>query len=309
MVDNIYFSMYKFNIRRKKTWKKEENYFLFNNIKCDNNTVSVMDILEDIFVKDTFIYDNLRVTEKIEINHDENFLAGILDLGEYGNVRKIFNKESKIFKTDLIETDEVCEPFFFIFIVPLDSKEGFLILEKKKSKPFVSTFFDSFRERINIKYNELIFDFSFVVPIESQEILNESNIKEFIFIKNDRNEERFGDLKIEPKSNKIILNVKDNNLKLKLINNDSIIDHIKQKYIEFSEIKLNVEFDNREKILDIDNLFDNQFFYLEISDKIEFNEGNNPDFESILNLSKKYASTNFSYIIEKRSIFDNDGEN
>jgi hypothetical protein len=85
----------------------------------------------DISVQ-TFINDNLRVTDRLDFENNNESFTGLLDLGEYGNLRKVFNREDEDWTDEIDENKIVCDPFLFRFTLPHGLTEGFIILEKKK---------------------------------------------------------------------------------------------------------------------------------------------------------------------------------
>ena len=85
----VYFAMYKFRIRRKHTPKLEENYLSFDEIINEDINLTFRDILIGIFLENTFINDNLRVTDQLDFDDERGIYVGLLDLGEYGNLRKV----------------------------------------------------------------------------------------------------------------------------------------------------------------------------------------------------------------------------
>ena len=312
---NISLAMYKFNIRVKKSRKKEENFLSFDQLNKNSNNYTVYDLLKTILTKNSFINDNLRITDVLEFNSDENYVSGLLYLGEYGNVRKRYDKETEKYKSDISKEDVICEPFFFIFSVPLDSKFGFLILEKKKSKPIISSFFNGLKERIDEKIkngkipNEISFDFIPVVPKEiHKQVLEKGIIKEFIFLDNTENKESYGDKNIISKSKRFTVNIKNSNLQ------PSTVSEIKEDIHEmfnipkrFNTLKMKVIYgkQNKETTLDLSDLFEGRI-YLDITDEITLGNDNNPEYTSLKEVSIKYIKSNFSYYYENRSVLDND---
>ena len=304
METKIYFAMYQFKIRYKNKKRIEKNYLQFDDIKQNNEIINLIDIFKNILPKNKFIYDNLRVTETLEINETEHYISGLLNLGEYGNERNIYNKTDGEFKEKVEENDVVCEPFFFRITIPPDSKEGFLILEKKKSKPFTKSFFDFLKEKINNEYNDFIrFDFTHIIPNEAEPLFNDSDVIEFIFIKNEESSETFGDSQINFSKRKIVWDIRANNLKLKDVKSEPLTE-IKSKfktYIPFAKIKQN----KRELIVNLEDIYENKIYYLQLED-VKWGEDKNPDYSYLNKLAKKYTKSNFSYFITQRSIFDND---
>ena len=58
--------------------------------------------------------------------------------------------------------------------------------------------------------------------------------------------------------------------------------------------------DNQEVLLDIDNIFNYNTFYLDISEEIETSK-NNPTYESMIEVCKKYIKSNFSYYLNQEN--------
>lgn len=301
--------MYKFNIRYKNKKRIEKNYLQFDSIKRADENLELIDFLKNIFPKNKFIYDNLRVTETLDINNEEHYISGLINLGEYGNVRNIYNKTNGEFKEKVEENDVVCEPFYFRITIPTDSNEGFLILEKKKSKPFTKSFFDCLKEKIKNDYGDFIrFDFIHVIPHEAEPLFNNSDIVEFIFIENEKNSQKFGDSQINFEKRKIIWDVRNNNIKLEDVKSENFLNDIKTKFknhLPYAKIK---QQSKREIIVNLEDIYENKIFNLLI-ENIEWGEDKNPKYDNLNKLAEKYTRSNFSYYINKRSIYDNDEEN
>ena len=309
MKTKIYFAMYKFNIRYKNKKRIEKNYMQFDSIKREDENLNLMDFFENIFPKNKFIYDNLRVTETLEINNEEHYISGLINLGEYGNVRNIYNKTDGEFKEKVEENDVVCEPFFFRMTIPPDSNEGFLILEKKKSKPFTRSFFDCLKEKIKKEYNDFIrFDFIHVIPLEAEPLFNNSDVVEFIFVENEKNSQKFGNSQINFEKKKIIWDVRKNKFKLEDVKSENFLTDLKtifKNYVPYAKVK---QESKREMIVNLEDIFENKIFYLQL-ENIKWGDDKNPKYEYLNKLAEKYTKSNFSYCINKRSIFNNDKEN
>lgn len=298
---NIYFSMYQFHIRQKYSKKIEENYLNFNKI-FKNEDLTLMDIFHKIYVENRFIHDKLRVTNQLDFNDENNSVSGLLNLGEYGNLRKIFNRNDEEWEDEIDENKIVCEPFFFRFYIPKESNLGFLVLEKKKSKPFTSVFFDSLKLFIKENFDgSLVFDFVPVIPCEVEPLFDNSDVVEFIYIKNEENKENFGDNQVTVSRKKITYDVRKNNLKLKQIREKKFLNNIRQKNSNHT-IFANIKQNNKISIVNLDDIFENKMVYLDITEELDWEDGN-PQYECIKNLAEHYTSTNFN---NNGSIFDND---
>lgn len=308
MEPKIYFAMYKFNIRYKKKHKLEKNYLKFNDIKHDGETLTLMSIFKEIFPKNKFIYDNLRVTETLDFDEVNHFVSGLINLGEYGNVRNIYNKTDGEFKEKVEENDVVCEPFFFMLSIPPESKEGFLILERKKSKPFTRSFFDCLKEKIEKEYGGFItFDFIHVIPKEAEPLFNNSSVVEFIFIESEKSSERFGDSQVNYAKRKIVWDVRTNNFSLEEVKSDTFLNSMKSRFHDYG-LFAKINYNKREQIVNLNDIYHNKIFYLQL-ENLDWGDDKNPDYDYLKTLARNYTKSNFSYYINQRSVFDNDGEN
>lgn len=299
---NVYFSMYQFHIRRKHSKKIEKNYLNFNKMS-EEEDLTLMDIFHKIYVENRFIHDKLRVTNQVDFNYENDSVSGLLNLGEYGNLRKVFNRDDEEWEDEIDENKIVCEPFFFRFCIPKDTNLGFLILEKKKSKPFTGVFFDSIKLFIKENFDgQFVFDFVPVIPCEAEPLFDNSDVVEFVYIKNEECNQKFDDNQVTVSKEKIIYDVRKNNLKLEQIRKKSFLNSIRKKYANF-DVFANIRQPNKKKsIVNLDDIFENKMVYLDISEKLDWEDGN-PQYECLKNLAEHYTSTNFNH---DRSIFDND---
>ena len=308
MEPKVYFAMYKFNIRYKKKHKLEKNYLKFNDIMHEGETLSLMDIFKEIFPKNKFIYDNLRVTETLDFDEINHFVSGLINLGEYGNVRNIYNKTDGEFKEKVEENDVVCEPFFFMLSIPPESKEGFLILERKKSKPFTRSFFDCLKEKIEKEYGGFItFDFIHVIPKEAEPLFNNSSVVEFIFIESEKSSERFGDSQVNYVKRKIVWDVRTNDFSLEEVKSETFLNSMKSRFHDYG-LFAKIKYNKREQIVNLDDIYHNKIFYLQL-ENLDWGNDKNPDYNYLKTLARNFTKSNFSYYINQRSVFDNDGQN
>lgn len=299
---NVYFAMYKFKIRRKGARKTEKNYLTFDTQL--HNNLTLMEIIREIFVENTFVHDNLRVTDQIDFNDTLNSITGLLDLGEYGNLRKVFNRDDENWKDEIDENKIVCDPFLFRIEMPLDTDEGFITLEKKKSRPFTTTFFKCIKEKIKDNYGDCIsIDTAHVIPRESETLFNDCEILEFIFIRNQENKEPMGDNPFPFTKSKLILDVRNNDFHLNHVKKESFLNYLQSKIPDsniFAKIRRN---DNKQTTVNLEDIYENKILYLDITDKLEWKDGN-PEYNSIRHLAEYYTRTNYDY--HEIGVFDND---
>lgn len=299
---NVYFAMYKFKIRRKGVRKTEENYLTFDTPL--HNNLTLMDIIREIFVENTFVHDNLRATNQIDFNEELNSLTGLLDLGEYGNLRKVFNRDDEDWEDEIDENKIVCDPFLFRIEMPQDTNEGFITLEKKKSRPFTTTFFKCIKEKIKEDYGDCIsIDSVHVIPREAEPLFNNSEVLEFIFIKNQENEEPTGDNQLTFTRSKLILDVRDNDFRLTHVKEEGFINTLKTMIPNsIIHAKINRQ-DDKQTTVNLEDIYENKMFYLDITEELDWEDGN-PEYNRIKQLAEYYTRTNFDY--HEIGEFDND---
>jgi hypothetical protein len=299
---NVYFAMYKFKVRRKGTRKTEENYLTFDTPL--HNNLTLMDIIREIFVENTFVHDNLRVTNQIDFDEELNSLTGLLDLGEYGNLRKVFNRDDEDWEDEIDENKIVCDPFLFRIEMPQDTNEGFITLEKKKSRPFTTTFFKCIKEKIKEDYEDCIsIDTAHIIPREAEPLFNNSEVLEFIFIKNQENEEQTGDNQLQFRRSKLILDVRNNNFVLTHVREEGFLNTLKTMIPDsIIYAKINRQ-DDKQTTVNLEDIYENKMFYLDITDELNWEDGN-PEYNRIKLLAEYYTRTNFDY--HEVGAFDND---
>ena len=299
---NVYFVMYKFKIRRKGARKTEENYLTFDT--PIHNNLTLMTILREIFVENTFVHDNLRVTDQIHFNEEQNSLTGLLDLGEYGNLRKVFNRDDEEWQDEIDENKIVCDPFLFRIEMPLDTNEGFIILEKKKSRPFTTTFFKCIKEKIKENYGDcLSIDTAHVIPREAEPLFDNCEVLEFIFIRNQENEEPMGDNQFPFTKSKLILDVRNNDFHLNHVQEEGFLTNLQSRLPDsniFAKLRRN---DNKQTTVNLEDIYENKMLYLDITEELEWEDGN-PEYNRIRQLAEHYTRTNYDY--HEIGAFDND---
>ncbi len=297
---NIYFAMYNFRIRRKHTKKREGNYLTFDEIINPHVNCNFREILNNIFIENTFINDNLRVTDRLDFENNNESFTGLLDLGEYGNLRKVFNREDEDWTDEIDENKIVCDSFLFRFTLPHGLTEGFIILEKKKSKPFTTSFFSTIKNKIKDDFEDCIsIDVEHVIPLEAEPFFKGSDVLEFIFINNEENPNAFADNQITFSKSKLTLDVRNNNLRLHQVTDEGFIHYLKQHMSNpdiFAKIKRP---DNKVATVNLEDIYENKMFYLDITDELNWEE-ENPQYQRIKSLAEKYTQSNF---YRERNIF------
>lgn len=299
---NVYFAMYKFKIRRKGARKIEKNYLAFDT--PIHNNLTMMDIIREIFVENTFVHDNLRATDQIDFNEESNSLTGLLDLGEYGNLRKVFNRDDENWQDEIDENKIVCDPFLFRIEMPLDTNEGFIILEKKKSRPFTTTFFKCIKEKIKENYEDCIsIDTAHIIPREAEPLFDNCEILEFIFIRNLENEEPTGDNQLQFTKSKLILDVRNYDFHLNHVQDGGLLNNFRAMLPDsniFAKLRRN---DDKETTVNLEDIYENKVFYLDITEELNWVDGN-PEYGRIRQLAEYYTRSNYDY--HEIGAFDNE---
>lgn len=296
-MSKFYLAMYTINL------KINRKILPLGKIPVDGKDLSFRDICENIFKEGEFIHDSIKVNKVKEESDDKTFFHCQLELAEYGNERGLYDSEKDIEKDKIKELDKVLEPFFFMFALPSedDCNKGFLVIEKKKSKPIMGHFRKMFNEKLKEFNNELRIYIEPHNPLELEDIINEGIVSEYTFSIYENDYNKFEDK--TPSKIKISLpslrRVHPTDVdKSKII---SRIEKILSHFNRDTKINMKVKHsDNQEVLLDIDNIFNYNTFYLDISEEIETSK-NNPTYESMIEVCKKYIKSNFSYYLNQEN--------
>ena len=301
---NFYLAMYNFKIKINKgeylaldKIPVEEKYRKPNRSKY----ISFKDICNIIFKEGEFSSEDLKVCEIKKEETEKEFYHAKLGLAEYGNKRGLHDGENDIEKEPLGELDKVLEPFFFMFCAPLEenNKNGFFVIEKKKSKPIINVFRLMLNNKLRELNDELRIEFIPHTPNELDDVVNEGIVNEYIFTiyeneSDDYDDENLSTIKIMMPALK---RVHPNE-----VNKQKVIGRIKKVISDYNpdnKFKMKVSHsDNQEATLDIDDIFNYNAFYLKINKDIETSK-DNPTYDSMVEASKKYIKSNFQYYIDK----------
>lgn len=299
---NFYLAMYNFKIKINKG-----EYLQLDKIPVgeeyrknkDSKYISFKDICKIIFKEKEFVSEYLEVC-KIKESEDPFFHAK-LGLAEYGNKRGLYDGENEIEMDPIEPNHKVLEPFFFMFCTPFENnnKNGFFVIEKKKSKPIIEKFNKMIFKQLKEINDELRIIFEPHVPHELNQVVTDGVVKEFVFTIYENEKDKFD----EKKLSKIKLTMPALK-KVSPIDVDetSIVNRAKNFV---NNINLDNKFkmkvghgDNQEVTLDIDDLLNPSGFYLRINEEID-TVNDNPKYDSMIEVSKKYIKSNFQYYVDK----------
>ena len=220
---------------------------------------------------------------------------------ENGDERGLYDAKNNVEREPLQQLDKVLEPFFFMFSIPLErgNYKAFLAIEKKKSKPIMYTFREMFNQKIKLFNENLRIYITPHNPLELEDIVNEGIVSEYYFTIYENDKNRFEDRELSQV--KITLpSLKK--LHPTEIHKQNVVDRIKKLLKNFDpDTKINMKVKHsgdQEVSLDIDDIFNYNTFYLEITKEIETFK-DNPTYDSMIIVCKKYIKSNFSYYVDK----------
>lgn len=260
--------------------------------------ISFNEICKIIFQEGEFVSDDLKVCE-IKPSSDPFFHAKV-GLAEYGNKRGVHDGENDIEKDPLNELDKVLEPFFFMFCTPSDYDEnGFLVIEKKKSKPIINEFKKMLNNQLREFNDNLRIEFLPHNPNELDDVVNDGIVNEYIFTVHENATDNYDD---EQLSNIKIMVPALKKLHPNEVNKNDVLSRVKNSLKGINpdnKFKMKIKHsDNQEATLDIDNIFNHNAFYLKINGEID-TKNDNPTYDSMIKVSEKYIKSNFQYFIDK----------
>ena len=296
---NIYLAMYNFKIKINRGNDLELDKIPVDEKYRKNNMseyVTFKDICNYIFNEGNFISETLKVCE-VKPSNDPFFHAK-LGLAEYGNKRGVYDGKNEIEKAPLDEFDKVLEPYFFMFCTPYgnNNEDGFFVIEIKKSKPIIKEFKKMLENHLREFNDELRVNFKQHIPNELKDVINEGIVNEYLFTIYENEKDKFDGKKLS--TFKISMNVLE-----KIHPNEvdkNIIEKLKNKFSDFicdDKFKMKVDYNGQCTTLDINDMFNPKVFYLKIKDEDITKIKNNPTYDSMEKVSKKYIKSNFQYYI------------
>lgn len=300
---NFYLAMYNFKIKINKG-----DYLVLDQIpvneeyRKDNGSkyLSFKEICNTIFKKGEFVSEDLKVC-KVQKSEDPFFHAK-LGLAEYGNKRGLHDGENDIEKEPLDELDKVLEPFFFMFCTPADNNEnGFFVIEKKKSKPIINEFKKMLNNKLREFNDELRVEFLPHTPNELDDVVNDGIVNEYIFTVYENESDSFEE---ENLSTIKIMMPALKRVHPNEVNKKNVLNRLQNFLKDINpdnKFKMKVNHsDNQEATLDIDDIFNHNALYLKINGEITTVK-DNPTYDSMVEVSKKYIKSNFKYYIDKEA--------
>lgn len=269
--------------------------------ESNSKYLSFKNICEKIFdMNNGFIHDGLRV-EEVKTEDDEDYFHCQLGLAEWGNERGLYDAKHNIERDPLQQLDKVLEPFFCMFSIPLEkgNDKAFLVIEKKKSKPIMKSFREMFNDKIKEFNEELRIHIVPHNPLELEDIVNDGIVSEYYFSIYENDEDKFEDKELS------LIKISIPSLERihpTDVNKNKVVSRIKnflKKFDPDTKIKMKVKHsENQEVSLDIDNIFNYDTFYLDITKEIETSK-DNPTYDSMVGVCKKYIKSNFSYYVDQ----------
>ncbi len=298
---NFYLAMYNFKIKiNKGEYLELDSIPVVEKYQKNNSKfLSFKDICNIIFEEKKFVSEYLEVCK---VKESENpFFHAKLGLAEYGNKRGLYDGENEIEMDPIEPNHKVLEPFFFMFCTPFENnnKKGFFVIEKKKSKPIIEKFNKMIIKQLKEINSELRIIFEAHVPNELNQVVTDGVVKEFVFTIYENEKDKFDEKKLSkikltmPALKKVSpIDVDENSIISRaknFVNNINLDNKFKMKVGHG---------DNQEVTLDIDDLFNPSGFYLRINEEID-TVNDNPKYDSMVEVSKKYIKSNFQYYIDK----------
>lgn len=296
---NFYLAMYNFKIKINKG-----SYLELNKIpvekeyrKTENSKyLTFRDICEIIFEENKFLSEDLKVCAVKK--SEEPFFHAQLGLAEYGNKRGLHDAKNDVSLPPLESTDKVLEPFFFMFCTPFENNNinGFLVIEKKKSKPII----DRFNKMIVDKLKEINPQLRMIPiphnPKELEDVVTDGVVKEYVFTIYENESDEFNE--------KTLTKIKVNAPVIEKISpievdKNKVFDKFKKviNFLNDTKFQMKVSHsDNQEVTLDIDDMINHKVFHLKINDEIS-TVNDNPTYESMIKVGEKYTESNFDYYV------------
>lgn len=299
---NFYLAMFNFKIKINKG-----DYLELDKIPVEekyrknkeSKFISFRDICHEIFKEGDFVSDSLKVCKLKK--SQAPFYHAKLGLAEYGNKRGLHDGENDVEKEPLEELDKVLEPFFFMFCTPTEdsNKKGFFVIEKKKSKPIINEFRKMLNNKLREFNDDLRIEFVPHTPNELDDVVNDGIVNEYIFTVYENESDNFDEENLS--TIKIIMpalkRVHPND-----VNKNNVLNRLKNFLRDINpdnKFKMKVNHsDNQEATLDIDNMFNHNALYLKVNSEITTVK-DNPTYDSMVEVSKKYIKSNFQYYIDK----------
>lgn len=277
-----------------------------SDIRGEPKELDIVAILNDIFAAGKYYIfeEKYKGVKIIEWHENNRIISGIIDAGNYGNKRRIMDKETEKDEDPLEKSKIVFDPYYFLFKFPTDSKIGCLIVETKGSGGAYGILSDWLNEELqNTKNNPNSFRCSHIklttvtaTPVKLLErYLKEGNIGICKYIKENANEDIFDQDEVEEIKKTIILEFEGETMTpeefFKKITG-GVITYDNTEYdnvileTELDGVKKQISFKNQKKIR---SNFD-------VSNAIHYDEDGNPIYKSIHEKAIELAEEHYNDI-------------
>ncbi len=123
----------------------------------EKNHLDLLDCINNYFLplnKNHYDHEETQKTLKITTQQAKGRqLKGFIEIGEYGEISKIVNKENYKLQYEQKEDDSRLKTYYFLIEIPNDSKIGYLILHKTSNRgiktPFSKFIIENFKENFD----------------------------------------------------------------------------------------------------------------------------------------------------------------
>lgn len=249
-----------------------------------------------------------RIDKNILMRNDPNYpnlIAGRIESGDYGYEEKIYNIETKTKTYDRKPEDTGIKPFYFLFYIPEDGEEFYLILQRFGVYGVKTIFKELLKELISRIDENLIIELAnFYSQDQAIKFVEMGNIRQLKLIKYGlppNLEDQLGvdsynkeikslELSINPKRgfslpfhDKLKNFIKNPNAKFFTIQDDSL------GFNEAEKTRVEIELNGTKRIMDLSENMKIKS-YLDIDDTVKKDESGHPVFQNIHELAVKYMN-------------------
>lgn len=244
--------------------------------------------------EDPIVDENRKTVFKLleyKIYEDRRLLTGTIEAGYYGLSGSLIDSETGSSRPKK-STEASAMPYFFAVYLPRESNEGILILEMIGNHGIKTIIERHFRRAFRADYGDYRTEINALVPEQIvKQIITEGIVKRLRFIRFKSHTDPTDLLKDfnfeEPVGAEFViygnyLNVKDQ--LLSVFNPGSKVNtliELKDSNFKYDTIKAELTIGgNRKRTIDMSDILKSKAV-TEITDKLDFVDGNHPDFDSI----------------------------
>lgn len=305
MANEVRLEVYTFKVRKRGD---KDNYEILDNFFGKGDFYTFLKDYFDKHDKSLLINEELKrsiqvIAEKLTLNKTKRTISGIIESGDYGFESRIVDSRGRPkYNKQVFDLD--VKPFYFLMYIPLQSDQGFLLLQRTGIYGINNIFKANLEQFFKIQHPDNKIEFSQFLSKElAQRFLTDGGIKEFIFKRKDLPTDiadKFGVNKTEGEILRVELKIvaKDTfriNRKVK-----NFINNPNAKFIDLSEVEgigmdgsqtssVKVKMSGKTRTIDLSETGKIRPYY-DIDSEVTKDKSGHPIFSSIDRIAKEIVA-------------------